>query len=275
VPITVSGEIKIAAVSDLGGLGEKQGEPLIYIWTPPSMLSAFPPLIPWLIVIISILMALKKDRRAVGILIPLIVSILILFIINQFLPNEIQDAAFKILVSLVLAQAAIWLILERFAGINRFRVFIQTVFIMLIFGFLFLITYDAQQRGEKIGFMILYGISTLTIHLSIILSRFLVRRRFTPLRFTILIPFLNIITVLPMFFIAVVIIIMASNANANPGLFLMGLIVSSVLGLILFIVALPFLILVFKNGYFRETFYRIFRLQAVSPPDFHDRFKDL
>jgi hypothetical protein len=244
-------------------LGEKQGDPVVFNWIPPSPLTALPSLIPWLIVIVLILVSMKNDRRVLGILIPLLVSILLIIIIRQFLPNEIKEASVSFLYGLILSQAAIWLILGRLTGMNRFRVLIQTVFIMLIFGFFLLIMYEAQQRGEKTGFMILYLISTLTIHLSIILSRFLVRKRFTPLRFTILLPFVNIITVLPIFFIAVFITLITSDANASPGLFVMGSIISSVLGLILFITVLPYLILVFKNRYFREIFNRIFRLQDV------------
>lgn len=255
-------------------MGETQGEPVVYNWTPPSPLTALPSLFPWLIVIIPILISLKKDPRAKGILIPLIISILLIVVIKQFLPNEVKEVVFPFLMSLILAQAAIWLVVDRFSGMNRFRVFIHSLFIMLGFGFLFLITLDTQQPTEKPGFMILYAISSLVIHLSIILSRFLVRKRFTPLRFTILIPFLNILLLIPTFLISVLILILFQNVSLPPGFYFQVIMICSVLGFILFLCTLPYLILIFRNGYYREIFNRIFRLQAISPPS-NDRFESL
>src|SRR5208282_6576796 len=54
-----AGKLKVVAYADLGGLGSKQGAPVIYDWVPPSLI---PQALPWLAILA--LLTLKPNRCA-------------------------------------------------------------------------------------------------------------------------------------------------------------------------------------------------------------------
>ena len=63
-----AGELKIAGVADLGGLGDNEGPAVVYRWTAPNPLAV---LLPWLGVLLLLLLTANRTARACWVWAPL------------------------------------------------------------------------------------------------------------------------------------------------------------------------------------------------------------
>lgn len=68
MPLTLSGELKVAAYADLGGLGASQGPAVPYVWALPSLM---PLLLPWLAVLALLALPANRELQAWLIWVPL------------------------------------------------------------------------------------------------------------------------------------------------------------------------------------------------------------
>jgi len=234
-----------------------------------------PGIIPWFVFFLLLAMSLKRDSRALGILIPLFISVIVLHLISIILPEDIRSSMTRFFTALILGQAAFWLVLEHFAGSNRVISFLKCLALMSALGLLFFINWDIPNPREKIPLMIFYGLLIVNLLVSLTLARVLVRRSFSPVRYIVLVSLSNVFFLMVVFFFFGVIMLFFEKDSLFGGFVFQMILMGILIGLLLFATSLPYLVLVFKNGYYREVFYRIFRIHVLPPADTPNRFEDL
>lgn len=266
--------MKIHAVADLGGLGAREGPGVSYLWTLPSVWLY---LLQWL-PLLTLLLLVKRNRsaRAWWILGPVIAVLAFVSVAGSLdlLPSGVEEIFGEAIAALAFGLAAVWLLAPLLTRSHRFLTFLCFVpAFALASGLTILLR---QNWGEDAPFMALqviifaaFGLGV--ISLALLLAGCLCRRRYSPVRFTIwclaLLAALWFVVTTPFVVIAAV----ASSNEAPWGEFLGAIVV--IVGLS-FGLVLPFLLLSFANGLYRERLKQLFPMAdplqpavaAPSPP---------
>ncbi len=232
-------------------------------------------LVPWFIFLLILLTARKRDSRSLGVLFPLLLPLIWFSIIIGFLPKELRHYITRVSIALFLSQAVFWLVLERFARSNRVTGFLKCLGLMAALGLILFLNWDSPNPQEQKILMTFYLLSIVNLLVGFTLARLIVRDHFTPFRFVILLPFINILFLIPLFLLFYLVMYLFAGVSTSQNFVFKLIVLCTVMGLIIFAASLPYLLLVFNNGYFREVFYRIFRIPVAPPPDTQKRFEDL
>ena len=253
------------AYADLGGLGAKQGAPVGYDWAMPSLA---PQVLPWLAILV--LLTLKPNRCASAwwILVPLACvgglaclpeSVLELLPASQF------EVFLELIGALGFGLAAVWLLSSYLAWKHRVLACLGTLLVQGVFGtFACLVRQGSEGLGAEtlqIGMFLM--VSLLVIAVALALTGLACRGRYCWLRLSLwLMAALVVVWLLligPFFIIALI-----SSGGSIPVLALFGFVFGAV-G-ITFGVLLPFLVLSFVNGFYRERLMGLLHLGDVAQP---------
>jgi hypothetical protein len=256
------GELKIAAVADLGGLGAKEGPSVIYDWS-SSLLAT---LLPW--VGILCLLGLKPNRRlqAWWIWAPLgclAGATSLLPVVLRSLPSSdlalFQDA----LGLLSFGLAAAWLVSTRLESGHRFVGFLRFLGVLLGFGLFSVLTqFSGGWDDATLKTAVLVGVNSLVIAAALILAGLLSRRRYRPAvlcRWIIVLLLGLWLTIFSPFFV-----LSLGLGRAVIEIMHLAWVVLTVTGLA-FGVLLPFLILSFANAFYRERLIHLLQLTEKIP----------
>ena len=255
----------MVAYSDLGGLGPKQGAPVTYDWAAPSLI---PQALPWLAMLLLLLLRPNRCASAWWICVPL-ACVGGVACVPQSLLALLPSAQFEILLDLISGMgfglAALWLLASYLGWKHRVLAFLgilmaQGGFSLLAFGF-------RQSWGEVSPETLQVGISiaasALVMSVALSLAGLVCRGRYGWLRLTLwLIAALLVVWLLvlgPFFLISRV----ASGGNI-PLLALVSIV--AVASGITFGVLLPFLVLSYANGFYRERLKGLLHLGGGVPP---------
>jgi len=144
------------AISDLGGLGAKEGAPVSYRWTPPSLIPSF---LPWLAVLLLLLAKPNRCGRAWWIWLPL-GCVAAMEQLSQsafeFLPSGTADMFLEMAGSLAFGVAAVWLLAPQLARRHRFVTFLCLAPTLGVFSlFSFLVRQDWTGDGASLVLVML------------------------------------------------------------------------------------------------------------------------
>jgi hypothetical protein len=258
--------LKIAAVSDLGGLGAKEGSPTVYNWTRPNPL---PVLLPWLAVLFLLLLKPNRCAQAWWIWVP-VGCVVAVGAASQselgFIPSSLQDMLGGTVRAVGFGLAAVWLIAGYLGWKHRAVAWVGT---LLALGGISLLSLAISQGLEGIGpemlqGMILLAAAALVISVAITLAGLVCRGRYGALRLCLwLIAALLVVWLLVIgpFFVAAMIF---SPGNV-PVLALVGTVLS--LAGVSFGVLLPFVILSFVSTFYRARLKDLLHLgREAAPP---------
>lgn len=112
----MQGELRIVATADLGGLGSREGPPVLYTWgrIPFGLTPAFSPrLVPWLAILGLLLLNANRRREVWLVWIPLLAVAGLAMGIEQwlgFLDSELRDAVSLMVMALGFGWAAMLLL---------------------------------------------------------------------------------------------------------------------------------------------------------------------
>ena len=146
VPLTLAGELKVAAYADLGGLGTKQGPPVAFVWTMPNLL---PLLLPWLVVLALLALPSNRNARAWWIWVPLAALALLgggLGAAADALDNEAFGYSLQAAFAAAFGLAAVWLL---GAGLARCWRVLGIVLTALAFAAVSLLAFVASPLWEQ------------------------------------------------------------------------------------------------------------------------------
>jgi hypothetical protein len=257
--------LKIVAVNDLGGLGAKDGSPVVCHWTLPNLL---PVLLPWLAILFLLLLKPNRCAQAWWIWVPVgcaaglgaaLPSAL------SFVPSSLVDILGGAAGALGFGLAAVWLLSAYLGRKHRLLAWLGILLALGSFSTLaFVIRQGLEGAGaEMIQGGILVAASIVVISVAITLAGLVCRGRYGPLRLSLwLIAALLVVwlvVIAPFFVIAMI---------ASPGNVPVAALIGTVLSVagISFGLLLPFLILSFANGFYRERLKDLLHLGREAPP---------
>jgi len=266
VPLTSAGELKIVAVSDLGGLGAKEGDPVSYHWTVPSLI---PSLLPWLAVLLLLLTKPNRCGRAWWIWLPL-GCVAAMEQLSQsafeFLPSGTADMFLEMAGSLAFGVAAVWLLAHQLARSHRLVTFLCLAPTLAGFSlFSFLVRQDWTGDGASLVLVMLVplAVSVLVVALAILLAGLACRSRYRPLGLYLWI-FLSLLALwlvmlTPFFAFAMIV----SGGRLPWQEFFVVVLVLTAAG---FVTLFPFLVLSSANSLFRERLKVLLHVKPEAPP---------
>jgi len=248
------------AVSDLGGLGAKEGSPVSYDWT---LLNPLPALLPWLAILLLLLLKPNRCAQAWWIGVPL-ACVAGAACVPQLAPNLLPSSQFEVLVELISALgfglAALWLVSSYLAWKHRLLTFLgmlltQAGFSMLAFAIRHGWEEDIWLETLQLG--IFLAVIVLVISVAVSLAGLVCRGRYGWLRLSLwLIAALAVIWPLvcgPFYLISHV-----------PAMVIFGVVGVAVM--LTFGLLLPFLILSFANRFYRERLKGLLHLSREGRP---------
>lgn len=254
------------ASADLGGLGPKQGAPVVYDWVMPSLM---PQVLPWLAILALLMLKPNRCASAWWVLVPLGCVAGVAGVPQSWL-ELLPSAQFEIFLewigALGFGLAALWLLSSYLRWKHRLLTFLGMLLAQMGFSLLaFAIRQGWEDAGlEALQVGIFLGASVLVISLALTLAGLVCRGRYGWLRLSLwMMAALVVVWVLvisPFFIFA-----MISSGGNVPLVALFGIV--GVAAGITFGVLLPFLVLSFANGFYRERLKGLLHLGgAASPP---------
>jgi len=250
----------VVASSDLHGLGATDGAPIAFTWTPPSLVLRF---LPWMALLLLLTLKNNRTGSAWWIWVPVLgVAGLSYWVgpLLDFIPSDALSALLNALEALAVGLAAVWLLAGHFQRRLRLVIFLQMLAVMAILGSVaFLLRSDWEKPFEVLGFLVFLGALSLVLTAALSLSGWVCRGRYRPggltLWFIVVCGVLWSLVVTPFILAA----LMTGDAGwvefAQVVLFLAGI----TLG-----IALPFLVLSFVNGFYRDRLRGLLRIKDAE-----------
>ena len=253
-------------MADLGGLGAKEGAPVSYHWTVPSII---PSLLPWLAVLLLLLVKSNRCGQAWWIWVPLGCVTAVGQLLQPafgFIPSETAAMFLDLVSSLAIGVAAVWLLAPQLARSHRLLTFLCLAPTLGIFSlFSFLVRQDWTVDGASLVLVMLIplAISVLVVALAIFLAGLACRGRYRPLGLYLWI-FLSLLAlwlvILTPFFAFAMIV---SGGQLPWQEFFVVVLVLTAAG---FGMLLPFLVLSSANSLFRERLKLLLHLGRETLP---------
>ena len=253
--------------ADLGDMGPKHGEAASFNW---KWQYSVPGWIIWF-VLIAVLVVPRENHniQVLLIFVPLVVVNLLWWILMQCVNMDSNDELqFGIVFnSMALGVTVLWLKLKsyaKFGGAVRFL--LSFITIMLVAG-LGTLAYAIEFTTEMTLFLVLFAFMTLTILIAMALSGKVTGKTYRPVRFMLWLAlwmFLIGIVAMAGFFV-VGSPVFLSGRSIKEAILLIS-IAGLVVGLSLYILNLPYLILGFISPFFRERFLSCLGLEILPDP---------
>ena len=257
--------MKVVAYADLGGLGLKQGAPVAYDWVAPS---AIPRVLPWLAILALLLLKRNRCASAWWIWVPLVLvggvasapeSVL------GFLPPSQLGMFLEIIGALGFGLAAVWLLSNYLGWKHRMLAFLGVLLALGVFSLLvYMIGRGWDEiRGQTVAMVMSLAASALVMSAALTLAGLMCRGRYGWARLTLwLVAALSVLWLLvigPFFIISVI------SSRGNVPLLALLPVIGVAVG-IAFGVLLPFLVLSFVNGFYRERLKALLHLGGGEAP---------
>ncbi len=250
-------------MADLGGLGAKEGTPVVHSWSFPNLV---PILLPWLAVLG--LLALRPNRcaQAWWIWVPLGAFAMLSYGLQAVfgsLPSEVQEPFDQIFQALAFGLAAMWLLASYLGRKSRFLSFLGSVAVLAGFSLVaFIVRQDLSESGdESLVMMVVLGLGAVALSLAVHLAGWACRRTYRPLRFSLW-----------------VVIWLALGWTLTAALFFVPISLSqgriqwqeffppvAIITSLSFATLLPFLILTFASSFYQTRLNQLLNLPGETP----------
>ncbi len=255
----------MVAYSDLGGLGSKQGEPVLYEWLMPSLIA---PVLPWLAILALLMLKPNRCASAWWVLIPL-GCVAGVASAPQSVVELLPSSQFEILLDMIGALgfglAAVWLLSSYLGWKHRMLAFLGMLLAQEAFG---LVAFALRQGWESIGpetlaLGMFLAVSVLVISVAMSLAGLMCRGRYGWLRLSLwLIAALVVVWLLIIGpFLIIMLLVQGGNFPMSALFGFVGVTVGITLG-----VLLPFLVLSYVNGFYRERLKGLLHLDGTAAP---------
>ena len=249
----------MVAYSDLGGLGSKHGPAVAYDWVRPNVL---PQVLPWLAILALLMLKPNRCASAWWIWVPLgcvagVASAEPL--LRGLMPSSQLEILLDLIGVLGFGLAAVWLLSSYLGWKHRMLVFLGILLAQEGFSVL---TALVRQGWEDVGLGaevgIFLAVSVLVISLAMSLAGLVCRGRYGWLR-------LSLWLMAALLVVWSLVIGLFSLIGHIPAMVLFAII--GVVTGITFGVLLPFLVLSYANGFYRERLKGLLHLgRAAAPP---------
>ncbi len=264
--MTTFGKLRIIASHDIGALASQNGSPVIFNW---SVFINLIQLLPW--VLMLSLFLLKDNRRwqAWMILIPVIIVYAGFILARRMIPLMDIGAA-QIIGWLTLGVAFLMLLSNKLRAHSRLVVFFLSLGIMFVVGVVNALSSSYMSfSGMGVFSLINYGIVTFIMlggmSLTRFLNRILGRKRNTLKHFIFSLPVvLLLVSVVILWIFYTVWILSSVDLYWGMGILMDSLVYGTILGIILYYILFPFLIMAFYNSVYRTRLLAVFGFEKAE-----------
>jgi len=255
------GELKIVPSADIADLGPQQGASVIYNW---RWYYGAPTLTLWLALIAAfVFIKANRNPQALLILVPLLIVNLLWLVFKKALHVGSADAEMFGMVfhSLAVGITVLWLLANRLGNRNPLVTFLLAFAIVAVLGLLGTVSYVGLEFSpQTIGGPILLGMLALAMLLGFALTAWRCQNRYSGLRFVLYLAFWTAAACLAtaLIFFSIVLVIYRPPIPIFAAM-LQLLVVGSVLGVCLYVIVFPYVLLAMCSSFFRQRFYACLR----------------
>jgi hypothetical protein len=249
------------ALSDLGGLGAKEGSPVAYEWLMPSVA---PVLLPWLMILALLVMKPNRNAAAWWVWLPL--GCVMAFIHSP--PINLPSSAnffLDVFAALAFGLAAVWLLLFKLRQAHRFVTFLSVLLALAVFSALaFVVRMDWSGLSvELLPICIMLAIAGLATAAALSLAGWICRKRYSQIG----VYLWTLVSILVIWLLIASPFILIALASSGGGLELNDMLLP-VLSVALgnFATVLPFLILSSASPFYRERLKALLHVKPEAPP---------
>ena len=264
------GHVSIVSSQQLGDLGSAQGIPVGFHW---RWYHHVPRLALWVLILLLLILVRGNHKwQAWLILLPPLAVMVAWRMIARLLslPPSAEELAGGVLVSLAAAWAIVWLLGHWLAGRNRITAFFSSLVVMLLVGGLSCWCFFGLGSDQDLArWSIFYGMSSFVLLVATTLSGFCCRGEYRPkvfMAWMILWTLLAYAIVVPILAVVEAVYRAAGFFDSLIVFFSVlfsCLVLGGTLGVTLYVMNLPFMLLATRSVFFRERFRRFFHLTQV------------
>lgn len=264
--------MKIVASADIGSLGTKEGAAVVYNW---KWYHSAPRLALWVLLILAIvLVKANRNAHALLILVPLFVVNLLWLCLRKVVgfPSSSIAVFDQLIVSLTLSITVVWLVAHKIGRGNRFATFIRAFAVMALLGLVGAVSYAGLEfTKETVLIAILLAVVAVALLVPFALAGWSCRRRYSAVGFMLwLLVWTVAAGIVAMLAYVGIVVIVSTMSGFSPSGFspasailmlLQVVVVGVVLGFCLYVIDVPYMLLVLCTPFFRERFYACLRLR--------------
>ncbi|MCJ7730129.1 MAG: hypothetical protein MUO27_09675, partial [Sedimentisphaerales bacterium] len=227
---------------------------------------SIPSLVLWVVTVLAfILIKANRNPQALLILVPLLIVNVLWLVFRKAMGFRSADAEMFGMVfhSLAVGITVLWLLANRLCNRNPLVTFLLAFVIMAVLGLLGAVSYVGLEFSPRtIGGLTLLGMLASAMLLSFGLTAWRCQNRYTGLRFVLYLAFWTAAVWLAtaLIFFSIVLVIYRPPIPLFAGM-LQLLVVGSVLGVCVYVLVFPYMILAMSSSFFRERFYACLRLK--------------
>jgi hypothetical protein len=255
--VTTFGDLRIAASAKIDGAGPFEGASVFYHW---PWYWHIPGMAPWLLLALAIaLPKINRHRHALLIFIPMLVLGLLWRRVTKLTGmSSVNETQFSSLIEfLAVGIALLWLNADRLAKYHGVTRFVMSLGIMLLADLAAIITYGGAFSIQSALLLVAAAIISVVLLVSLALTRRLAHRRYAPLQFMLWLAAWSTACSIAVAVASAGISMLSDPSNVLdlqtiakeivvPGL---------VLGLCLYAINLPYMLLMFTSPFFRRRFH--------------------
>ena len=244
--------MKIVVSGDLGELGPKDSDPIIYYWSPLNNIVGY---LPWLLIVAATVLLKCNRKLNVLWLLPVIIVPYFSFMLLLY-AMDAGDASrlFELIAVCLISGTSICLLLtEMITKSNRFITLLLSIVLFAVSGAAGIIPFEYDEQWQ---IALIYVFIASIIIFALLLTRAMLRKRYRPVAFGLLSFFNSIITSVILGGVLAVILAMIQDDFDYIWSTIMQAAIMGFIGS--YIVLLPFEILLLTNKFWNARFRRIF-----------------
>jgi hypothetical protein len=268
VPFNFTSSIlRVVVTQDLGDNGVVECDPVEFPW---RFYYAVPTWPIWAIILLLLILP-KANRKPQAwlIFIPVIGIMLAWRMLAQLfgLPDVAMTESGSILFTWILANGVIWLCGFAFSESSRIINFILIVIVTAVVALASIYGHDYSDSRDYMPMAIYSLLFVLSQTTAIMIASWLCRKKYSAKKFMALLFLAMLVCTLLIGIFLVIVTMLASGGGKHiPFIIVTASIMMLVEALILYIINLPFMLLVFNNSFYRERFKRMYKIQTQVEP---------
>jgi hypothetical protein len=257
--------VKIVPSANLGDLGPKEVEASVFNW---KWYYTLPGYTIWLVLLAAIVLP-KQNRHinVLAILVPIAVLNLLWPILVKVtsMPSSAENQYSVVFQSMLIGIAVLWLMTDYIVRFGGFTRFLLSLVIIIVTASVGILSYSASFSREIPVFLVLFVCMAFALLIAITISRWLCRKKFSPVRFMLWLALWTILlgSFATLIFFIIGNLILSSSPSRLIQQLIQVLLIGLIFGLFIYVINLPYMLLGFVNPFFRKRFYDCLRLKPA------------
>jgi hypothetical protein len=221
--------------------------------------------LPWLVLLVLLVLRPNRKWKAWMILIPLVIGYAVSILFKPLF-SLVSIQANQIIEWFALALTILLLLVNTMKSQNRLVISFFSIVVMVAVCFLSILSYYSLSFPEESLYSLaMFGLGIFILLVGMITARSLIRKRNTFKDFLLRHPvwhiLISMVTGLIIYFVFTLIGLPSGWAG---GILLEGLTIGAVIGVILYFIMFPFLIMAYYNSVYRDRFQSVFGFKKVE-----------